>query len=152
MKRKEKNNVEVAKQDVVVSQVVNEVNETRYACNMFEENVLHEKVVTINNALLQKVDVLVSSRIAYFRKAIKLDMSYEKLVRLDVVFYSKTNDRSKSRREDKKENLYDYCYKNRTSKQLRDVLIEKDIVSYLNKKFEKNNVFFTVSEYKSLVK
>jgi len=116
------------------------------------DNICQDKVITVNMTSLEKIDFMNSSRIAMFRKAVFLNMSYEQLVRYDVQFYSQTNDRSKSRKADKQENLYDYCYKNRTSKQLRDVLKESSIVNYLNKKHNMSKTFFTVSEYRQLFK
>lgn len=119
--------------------------------NLFD-NICENKVITTNMSSLEKIDFMNSSRIAMFRKAVFLNMSYHQLVRYDVRFYSNTNDRSKTRKADKAENLYDYCFKNRTSKQLRDVLKETNIVKYLNKKYDQDKKFFTVSEYKQLVK
>jgi len=110
------------------------------------------KTITTDMTKLQQIDIMKMSRIAVFRKAIKLNLSYDKIVRYDVQFYSKTNDRSKTRRQDKHNNLYDYCYSNRTSKQLRDVLKETAIVEYLNNKYNNKHKFYTVKQYKELVK
>jgi len=131
------------------------INATQYNCNnsdMFNNEQQH-RVVTVDMSSVERIDYMNMSRIAMFRKAIRLDMSYEKIVRYDVLFYSKTNDRSSTQKEVKEANLYEYCYKNRTSKQLRDVLkLDVSVIAYLNKKYNKSQAFFTVSEYKQLVK
>jgi hypothetical protein len=134
---------------------VNEINKTQYSINNndFFNNEITNHVVTVDMSNVTKIDYMHMSRIAMHKKAIKLDMSYEKIVRYDVLFYSKTNDRSLSQREVKEANLYEYCFKNRTSKQLRDVLkFDVASIAHLNNKYNKQQKFYTVSEYKQLVK
>jgi len=154
MKRKKVTETNVINSEVTA---IDRTEEKKYFSSIHENanlfnNEVTIKTITTDMTKLQQIDVMQTSRIAIFRKAIKLNMSYERLVRFDVQFYHKTNDRSKTRRQDKHNNLYDYCYNNRTSKQLRDVLKEVAIVEYLNKKYNLNNKQFTVSEYKKLVK
>jgi len=138
--------------------VINRAEEKKYFSSihsnvdMFQNNVA-TKVAIVNMSKLQLFDVMSMSRVAIFRKAVRLDLTFNEIVRLDVLYYSKTNDRSTTRKANKKANLYDYCIKdNRTSSQLRDVLKEKNIVSFLNDKYNLKNEHFTVSEYKKLVK
>ena len=156
-----KNSKSSRKNNVVLRKKVNnnnvnvaEVNATRHSfvdvADYFNNEVV-SKVVTVDMSRLSEIDYMSMSRVAFFRIAVKKDYSFNQLVQVDYKFYRDTNDRSKSRKQDKKDDLLAYS-KQRCAKQLRDVLKEKSIVTYLNSKYNTNYLYFTVAQYKQLVK
>jgi len=152
-KNNNKSEVKHNNNNIDISAINNSRNNNILNNNDMFNNEQQQKVITVDMSRVTQIDYMNMSRIAMFKKAVRLDMSYEKIVRYDILFYSKTNDRSVTQTQEKKNNLYEYCFKNRTSKQLRDVLkLDTSIIAYLNKKYDKQQAFFTVSEYKQLVK
>lgn len=143
---KKQNNVKKAEVNHNVN--VNEVNATQYKCDMFESNEVN-RIVTVDVSKAIRIDYMNMSRIDMFRKAVRMLMSYDELARLDYRFYRDTNDRAKSRKSDKQDDLMKYCASNRTSKQLRDVLKEEDIISFFT---SHNLTINTVTEYKTKVR
>lgn len=103
-----------------------------------------DKVITVNMSKLNCIDVMRLSFVDVVRKLVKLDCNFTLISRYVYNFYNKTNDRSKSKREDKHDNLVAYAQQ-RAAKQLRDVLKE----AFAVKKFNK---IMSVSEYKKEVK
>src|SRR5574340_1818166 len=125
-----------------------------FALSDMFNNEVQQSVITVDMSRINQIDVMKDSRISFFRKCVKSDISFNMLANYDYKFYNKTNDRSKTRHADKYVNnmlSVDYV-RMRTAKQLRDVLKEKDIVAYLNRKYNKSQKFYTVVEYKTLVK
>lgn len=125
---------------------VQEVNKTQFNCNMFESNEVKEHVVTIDMSKAVLCDYMKMSRIAMFRLLVKKSATFDVIARHDVLFYRDTNDRSKSKSTDKKEDLLAYCRSNRTRKQLADVLKEKDVMSFLSVKYNVAS-YLTVDQY-----
>lgn len=70
-----------------------------------------EKVLTVNNANVNKIDVMSSSRIAFFKQAVNQLMSFNELARYDYRFYAQTNDRSKTQTLEKYECKQKACSK-----------------------------------------
>jgi len=178
MKKNQKVNVNVQEVNAVN---VQEVNKTQFACNMFDDNYVDaviNRVITIDNSRIEKVNVMTSSRIDFFRKLVMLDTSFNIIAIYDYRYYENNSDRSKSKKLDKYECKYKTCTKDaqrcysmkcqdehcsnlklavkyvreRTAKQLRDV-IKDDLKckSYLNKKYNKTT-YLTVNDYQQLVK
>lgn len=104
-----------------------------------------DKVVAIDLSKAVKVDYMRMSRVEMFRKLVRLGTTFEQIALHDYRFYRDTNDRSKSCKEEKQEDLMKYATK-RTAKQLRDVLKESPIQSFFK---ERNLDIKTVSDYKS---
>jgi hypothetical protein len=143
MKKHSKNNV---KAEVNNNVSIQDVLKTQYSCAMFEENIVQDHVVTVDMSKAILCDYMKMTRIAMFRLLVKKDASFDVIARHDFLFYRDTNDRSKSRKQDKQDDLLAYCRSNRTRKQLADVLKETAIVAYLN---SKHNVktYLTVDQY-----
>jgi hypothetical protein len=129
---------------------INAINATKYNCNMFESNEVNDSVVTIDNSRINQVDVMKMSRIDFFRKLVLANVTFNTLAIYDYRFYNNTNDRSKSRKQDKQEDLLSYS-RMRTRKQLADVLKEKNIVAFLCNKYNVKT-YLTVNQYIDTVK
>lgn len=147
-----KNNKNNVKRDEVNNAInINAINATKYSCNMFDSNEVQEHVVTVDMSKAVLCDYMKMSRIAMFRLLVKKDASFDVIAKHDFLFYRDTNDRSKSRSADKKEDLLAYCRSNRTKKQLADVLKEKEIVTFLSHKYNVKT-YLTVDQYKKTVR
>ena len=130
---------------------VNEVNATKYNCNMFVSQEVNAHVIIVDMSKAVLCDYMKMSRIAMFRLLVKKNCSFDVIAKHDFLFYRDTNDRSKSKSADKRSDLLAYCRSNRTRKQLADVLKEKDIVSFLSAKYNVNS-YLTVDQYVKTVK
>lgn len=137
-------------------------------------------IVTVDMSKLDIVDYMSSSRIDFFRKLVKKNATFTQIALIDYKYYDATNDRSKSRKFDKydcdcskecirnkeKKEVNNTCFDNsrcqhlhlnvnysrqRTSKQLNDVLKERDIRNFLDKKYNRNT-YMTSEEYQKLVR
>ena len=167
----------------VVNNAVNvqDVNTSKYACKMFQDNYVDaivNRVITIDNSRIEKVDVMSSSRIDFFRKLVLLDTNFNLIAVYDYRYYENNSDRSKSKKLEKYECKYKTCTKDcnrsycmscitencenlklsvkyvreRTAKQLRDVIKDdKKCKSYLNAKYNVKS-YLTVADYQQLVK
>lgn len=150
--KKNNNNVTIAEVNNNNNNVtIEEVNKTQFSCAMHEAQEVNDHVVVVDMSRAVLCDYMKMSRIAMFRLLVKKDASFDVIARHDFLFYRNTNDRSKTRSVDKKEDLNKYCRENRTKKQLADVLKEKDVMTFLCNKYNVKS-YLTVNQYIATVK